>query len=106
MKVETVVKRLCLNLNKNKCFAIVIGSKKQKLNIKAKLENNPLFCGDVQTKLKDNFIWFGQIFLSGALAESVTATVEAKEGKIQAVCLEIGQIVNDWRSQVVGGIET
>ena len=60
----------------------------------------------MQTKLKDNFKWFGQIFLSGALAESVTATVEAKEGKIQAVCLEIGQIVNDWRSQVVGGIKT
>ena len=60
----------------------------------------------MQTKLKESFKWFGQISLSGALVESVTATVEAKEGKIQEACLEIGHIVNDWRSQVVAGMET
>ena len=32
---------------------------------------------------------------AGGLAESVAATVNAKEGKIKAACLEIANIVND-----------
>ena len=48
----------------------------------------------------------GQVISSGGLAESVAATVEAREGKIRGACLEIAQIVNDWRAHVVGGMET
>ena len=70
------------------------------------LQKNPLFCGEVEIKLKDSFKWLGQILSSGGLAESVNATIEAKEGKIRAACLEIAHIVNDWRSQVAGGMET
>ena len=33
-------------------------------------------------------------------------TVESREGKIRGACLEISQIVNDWRSSMVGGMET
>ena len=40
------------------------------------------------------------------LAESVAATVAAREPKIRAACLEIANIVNDWRSQAIGGMET
>ena len=43
---------------------------------------------------------------AGGLAESVAATVNAKEGKIKAACLEIDNIVNDWRAETVGGFET
>ena len=42
----------------------------------------------------------------GGLAQSVAATFEAREGKICGACLEIVEIVNDWRSQAVGGMET
>ena len=30
----------------------------------------------------------------------------SREGKIRGTCLEIAQIVNDWRSRVIGGMET
>ena len=62
--------------------------------------------GDFQTIMKPEFKWLGQILSSGGLAQSVAATFEAREGKICRACLEIVQIVNDWKSQAVGGMET
>ena len=43
---------------------------------------------------------------SGGLADSVSCTVAAREGKIRGACIEITQIVNDWRAKLVGGFET
>jgi hypothetical protein len=63
-------------------------------------------CGEIETKLKDTFKWLGQMLSSKGLAHSVTETVGAREGKIRGACLEIVQIVNDWRTQAVGGMET
>ena len=52
--------------------------------------------------MKEQFKWLGQVLSSGGLSESVAATIEDREGKIRGASLEIGQIVNDWRSQAVG----
>ena len=106
VKMDRVVKRLSLSLNKDKSLCIALGSPKQRQNIKTELQKNPLFCGEVEIKLKISFKWLGQILSSGGLAESVHATIEAEEGQIQAACLEIAHIVKDWRSQVAGGMET
>ena len=105
-KMDRVVKQLNLALNEDKTFCIAIGSKKQITQVRAELQKEPLMCGQFETKLKQQFKWLGQILSSGGLAESVAATVEAREGKIRGACLEIAQIVNDWRSKVVGGMET
>ena len=40
------------------------------------------------------------------LGVPVAETVEAREGKIRGACLEVSQLVNDWRSRAVGGMET
>ena len=50
--------------------------------------------------------WLGQIISSLGLAASVSQTVASKETKIKGACLEIAVIVNDWRAQIVGGLET
>ena len=81
-------------------------SNKQKDIVRRELEVNPLMCGGFETKLKEQFKWLGQILSSGGLSESVAATVQDREGKIRGACLEIGQIINDWRSQAVGGMDT
>ena len=47
-----------------------------------------------------------KILSSGGLAESVATTVKDRQGQIWSACLETFQVVNDWRSQCVGGIET
>jgi hypothetical protein len=65
-----------------------------------------LFCGDVETKEKQEDRWLGQIISSAGLADSVAKTVATKEGKIRGACMEIAVIVNDWRAQSVGGMAT
>ena len=42
----------------------------------------------------------GVIISSAGLADCVARTVTARSGKIKA------QVVNDWRAEVVGGMET
>ena len=106
LKMDRVVKSLNLTLNKEKTFCISMGSKSQRNKIREELEKNPLMCGDMETVLKESFKWLGQVLSSGGLSDSVAATVEAREGKIRGACLEISHIVNDWRSQIVGGMET
>ena len=83
-----------------------MGSKRQKQNIQTELENQPLMCGSIETRLKDKVKWLGQILSTNGLADSVAATVAAREDKILAAGREIGQIIGDWRSHLVGGMET
>ena len=69
------------------------------------LEEQPLMCGDFATQEKQCEKWLGQQLSAQGLADSVAKTVENREGKIKAVCREIANIVNDWRSRAVGGME-
>ena len=48
----------------------------------------------------------GQIISAKGLADSVNKTIEAKESNIKAACLEIADIIQDWRSQAIGGIDS
>jgi hypothetical protein len=105
-RVDKVVKSLNLSLNQDKTSCLCMGSKKQKDIVRRELEVNPLMCGGFETKLKEQFKWLGQILSSGGLSESVAATIQDREGKIRGACLEISQIINDWRSQAVGGMDT
>ena len=105
-KVEKVVNKLGLQLNRDKTVCLIIGSKKQKQEASAELSTNPLMCGQVELKEKQVAKWLGQQLSSAGLADSVEQTVLARQGKIRGACLEVANIVNDWRSQVAGGMET
>ena len=83
-----------------------MGTLKQRNYMRNILRTKPLMCGSFETKLKDKFKWLGQILSCGGLSESVAETVAAREGKIKGACLEICIIVNDWRSNIEGGMET
>ena len=105
-KVDTLMKQRGLTLNKDKSVCLVIGSKKQKQEVTRELEKQPLICGNFITKEKQQEKWLGQILSGAGLADCVSQTVAAKEGKIRGACLEIAVIVNDWRAEVVGGFDT
>ena len=105
-KMDKVVSKLNLCLNQDKTVCLVMGSKKQVREVWSELESNPLMCGSFETKIKHSFKWLGQILSCGGLSESIAATVEARESKIRGACIEISQIVNDWRAKSAGGMET
>ena len=101
LRIYRVIKGLKLRLNEDKSFCIVIGSRKQRQEVKLELERQPLMSRGFETQLKDKFKLWGQILSTGGLADSAAATVEAREGKIRGACLDISSIVNDWRAKVV-----
>ena len=105
-KMNLVMKKHALKLNKDKSVLIVMGSKNQKKDIIEELENNPITCGEVKMNIKDADKWLGQQLSTGGLAESVAATVEKREAKIKGAALEIATIVNDWRAEAAGGMNT
>ena len=57
-------------------------------------------------KVKDADKWLGQQLSTNGLADSVAATIQAREAKIKGAALEIANIVNDWRSEAAGGMNT
>ena len=105
-KVNTLLKERGLNLNKEKSVCLIIGTKEQKLKASQALEENPLMCGDNETKEKQDEKWLGQYLSARGLAASVEKTVNAREGKIRAAGREIAAIVEDWRSRAAGGLDT
>ena len=79
--------------------------KKQREETKIQLKTNPIMCGKSEMKQAEKEKWLGQQISAGGLAESVAETVAAKEGKIKAACIEVANIVNDWRTEIVGGLD-
>ena len=100
-KVANMMKEKNLKLNENKCVVIALGTNKQREKVKEEIEKNPIMCGDFEMKMAEKEKWLGQQLSAGGLAESVAETVNSKEGKIKAACLEIANIVNDWRAETV-----
>ena len=49
--------------------------------------------------------WLGEQISAAGITESAADTVAAKEGKIKAACIEVANIVNDWRTEIVGGLD-
>ena len=106
VRMDRTVKQLNLMLNRDKTVCCVIGSHKQREKVRQELTVNPLMCGNFETVLKDKFKWLGQILSTRGLADSVAETITSREGKIRGACLEISNIINDWRAQVCGGMLT
>lgn len=103
-KVDQIMKQHGLTLNEEKSIVLVIGTKKQKGKISDEIKSKPLMCGHFETKEKQSEKWLGQLLSAAGLADSVKITVDARMGKIKGAAHEIAHIVNDWRSQAVGGM--
>ena len=93
-----------LTLIEDKCVVITIGTKKTKRGNKIQLKTN-----QIMWKIWDETSWeekwLEEQISAGGLAESVAETVAAKEGKIKEACIEVANIVNDWRTEIVGGLD-
>ena len=57
-------------------------------------------------KAKKTYKWLGQYLSCEGLADLVLETVKNIYGKVRRACLDIVQIVNDWRSHLAGVMMT
>ena len=92
-----------LSLNADKTGYIMIGEEIQKKRHQLLIKRSPIVCGEFTVKEKSHDKYLGDILHQGGCADSVMATVRDREGKVKAAMLEAAAIVDDFRSQCVGG---
>ena len=65
----------------------------------------PLVCGTFITEEKSSVKYIGDLFDSRGLGSSVLTTIKERLGKAKGECREISMILEDWRSQSIGGFQ-
>ena len=103
VKMASVMDSKQLTLNQDKTGFILFGKDARVRQSRKEIALSPIVCGNFITKEKVADKWLGDMFHQGGLAESVLATISDREPKIKAACYEAAAIVEDWRSQCVGG---
>ena len=103
-KMESVMETKLLDFNLDKSCVIVMGSEKRKAEIDEELKENPLkLCGQkMKHVLKEKYL--GDFLSSGGLSDSVHATVAKRKGQVVTSILETKAVIEDCRSNIVGGI--
>ena len=105
-RMEAMAETKLLDFNMDKSCIIVIGKKKIKKDMEAKLDLNPPKLYGQNMMIVEEEKYLGEIISSGGLAESVTATVTKRSGRVLQSIFEIRTIIDDCRSHVSGGIVT
>ena len=106
IKVDMMAKEKTITLNQDKTVCLVMGSDKQKEEVRRELELKPLMCGDFETRLVESDKWLGDWLHSWGLGEPCHETIRQREGKVRGAAMEIAAIVDDWRAGVVGGFKS
>ena len=103
VKIDSVMNQKKLKFNSDKTGYIMMGKEVQKNRDRLLIKRSPIECGKFLVKEKISDKYLGDILHQGGLAESVLATVKDREGKVKAAMLESAAIVDDFRSQCIGG---
>ena len=67
---------------------------------------SPIICSGFITREKYCDKWLGDMFHGDGLGECVMATIREREAKVKSACYEAAAIVEDWRSQCIGGFRS
>ena len=103
-RIEAVMETKLLDFNLDKSCYIIMGSKKRKEEMEIELKENPLIlCAYPMKKVKiKKYLW--DIISTAGLSERVQATIEKRKGQVVSSIIETKAVVEDCRSNVVGGI--
>ena len=107
IKVEACMETKMLDLHDEKSCFLVVGKGKVLNQVKNELQMSPLNLYGKPMKQKKQEKYLGDLLHSDGLAASVKATVEARaaELKSRAVRVEVHAIIEDCRSNCLGGME-
>ena len=102
-KMERIVESKLLDLNLDKSSYIIAGNGKEVRKLKQKLDQSPLvLCGSLmKSSLHERYLGCQ---LTGTVAGSVAATVAGRLGLASRAVYEIRTVVEDRRSDILGGV--
>ena len=105
-RMEAMAETKLLDFNMDKSVLIVMGKAKVKKEMEAQLLINPPKLYGQNMIMVNEEKYLGEIISAGGLADSVTATVAKRSGRVLQSIFEIRTIIDDCRSHVTRGIVT
>ena len=104
-KVETCMETKMLDLHDEKSCFLVVGKGKVLKQVKNELQMSPLNLYGKPMKQKKQEKYLGDLLHCDGLAASVKATVEARAAALKSGAVEVRAIIEDCRSNCLGGLE-
>ena len=104
-KIEACMETKLQDLHQDKSCYIVIGTKKIKNDLKNELEKYPLTLYGSKMSGKKSERYLGDFIHEGGISASVEATVNHRYGKLVHGLKEIKAIIEDCRSNTLGGLK-
>ena len=92
-----------LSLHPDKTGFIIFGNGKGRDKLEKDTTEYPIECGDFTTSNKIQDKWLGDILHQDGLAASTEATIKKRTPRVKAAIFEIKGIIEDFRSQCIGG---
>ena len=104
MKLESVAETKLLDFNVQKSSTIVLGPKAGCKTIMNQLVETPLYLCNKPVNVVQLEKYLGDYISTEGLAHSIQATIEKRKPKALQSIFEIKSVVEDCRSNVVGGL--
>ena len=105
-RMEAVAESKLLDYNVEKSCFVVLGNKKASKKIQTQLMETPLMLCGSKMKQVTKTKYLGDIISANGLAESVSETVKSRTGLAMKAIYEIRSVIDDYRSQICGGLAT
>jgi hypothetical protein len=104
-RIEACMETKLLDLHEDKSCFILIGNKEVTEEISKELKLCPLTLYGKMMKEKTSEKYLGDLIHEGGVSKSVEATVNDRHGRTMLAIKEIRAIVEDCRSNTIGGIK-
>ena len=106
IRMEWAMESKLLDFNLDKSSLMAIGPSKGKKVLLDELNGNPVLLCQKKMKLATKEKLLGDIFSSDGLADSAKATIDSRKWQVVSSIAEIRAVVEDYRSNLLGGILT
>ena len=106
VKMDMLASLSQLSYHREKSCYILMGTKKQKMEMREEIKVKPLRCGSFETQEKEADKWLGFWLHTDGLSASVARTVEEREKKIKGALFEAVALVEDYRAVRISGFQT
>ena len=104
LKLERMVKEMCLEIHPSKSNYLVIGHPQFKEQVEEETKEDPIMFGEIELKRASCVTYLGDEIHEDGLAASVEATILARRGKVRGAVFGLVSLWGDYRAQVVGGV--
>ena len=103
IKLDCLMDTKQLTLHPDKTGFIILGKGQAKQKMEQEVDEYPIMCGTFKTTRKIKDKWLGDTFHEDGLSASVNATILERTPRVKAAMFEIKGIIEDFRSQCIGG---